>query len=116
MVEKHFTLSRDDGGVDSAFSMEPEEMRMLVQESKRVWQGLGEIKYGPTEAEQPSLKFRRSLYVAQDMKKGESFTSSNLRAVRPGYGLPVKYYEILLVKKILKDTSKGTPLSWDLIS
>ena len=116
MVEKHFTLSRDDGGVDSAFSMEPEEMRMLVQESKRVWQGLGEIKYGPTEAEQPSLKFRRSLYVAQDMKKGESFTSSNLRAVRPGYGLPVKYYEILLGKKILKDTSKGTPLNWDLIS
>ncbi len=115
MVEKHFTLSRDDGGVDSAFSMEPEEMHMLVHESKRVWQGLGQIKYGPTEAEQLSLKFRRSLYVAQDMKKGESFTSSNLRAVRPGYGLPVKYYEILLGKSILKDTSKGTPLSWDLI-
>jgi pseudaminic acid synthase len=115
VIEKHFTLSRVDGGVDSAFSMEPEEMRQLVVESERAWQALGKINYGATEAEKASLKFRRSLYVAQDMKAGEVFTIKNLRAVRPGEGLAPKYLHLLLGKKIKKDSKAGTPLSWDFI-
>lgn len=85
-IEKHFTLSRADGGVDSAFSMEPEEMRQLVIETERAWQALGQISYGPGEQESKSLKFRRSLYIAQDMAAGEVLTPENLRIVRPGYG------------------------------
>lgn len=114
-IEKHFTLSRADGGVDSAFSMEPEEMRQLVIETERAWQALGQISYSPGEQESKSLKFRRSLYIAQDMAVGEILTPENLRIVRPGYGLEPKYYEVLLGKKINRAVKKGTPLSWDLM-
>lgn len=114
-VEKHFTLSRADGGVDSAFSMEPEEMRQLVIETERAWQALGQISYSPGEQESKSLKFRRSLYIAQDMAAGEILTPENLRIVRPGYGLEPKYYDVLLGKKVNRAVQKGTPLSWDLI-
>ncbi|MEO1622960.1 MAG: pseudaminic acid synthase, partial [Cyanobacteria bacterium J06632_3] len=92
-VEKHFTLCRADGGVDSAFSLEPFEMEQLVIESERAWQALGQVSYGATKAEKSSLTFRRSLYITQDMKAGEILTEENLRAIRPGYGLPPKYYE-----------------------
>lgn len=112
VIEKHFTLSRADGGVDSAFSLEPEELKQLVIETERAWQSLGHIKYGPTEAEKSSLKFRRSLYIAEDMKAGDVLTAKNLRCVRPGMGLPTKYYEQLLGKKIKCDLKKGTPLKW----
>jgi len=115
VIEKHFTLSRADGGVDSAFSMEPEEMRQLVIESARAWQALGKISYGVTEAEKKSIIFRRSLYIAQDMKKGDTLTPANLRAIRPGSGLPPKYYDILLGKRIGRDVKAGQPLQWDLI-
>lgn len=115
VIEKHFTLSRDDGGVDAAFSMEPEEMHALVMESKGAWEALGQIYYGPTNAEKNSLKFRRSLYVAQDMEAGEVFTKENLRSVRPGYGLPSKFYNILLGKRVNRYVKKGTPASWELI-
>jgi pseudaminic acid synthase len=115
VIEKHFTLSRADGGVDSAFSMEPDEMRALVIETERAWQALGEVKYGPTEKERASLKFRRSLYVAKDMKAGEEFTKENLRIIRPGYGLSPKYYELVLGRTVKKDVKKGTPLSWDIL-
>ncbi|WYL96982.1 MAG: pseudaminic acid synthase [Gloeotrichia echinulata IR180] len=115
VIEKHFTLRRADGGVDAAFSMEPEEMRSLVIESKRAWLALGQIQYGPTEAEKKSLKFRRSLYVAKDMKAGDIFTPENLRAVRPGLGIPPKYYDTILGRKIKQDTQMGTPISWDLM-
>lgn len=115
VIEKHFTLSRTDGGVDSAFSLEPEELRSLVVECERSWQALGKISYGPTEGEKASLQFRRSLYVAKDMKTGEAFTKDTLRAVRPGSGLPPKYYETLMGMKVKCDVKKGTPLSWDLI-
>ncbi|MGF1933569.1 MAG: pseudaminic acid synthase [Nostoc sp. ChiQUE02] len=114
LIEKHFTLCRADGGVDSAFSMEPVEMQQLVIESQRAWQALGNIKYGATEAEKESLVFRRSLYVAKDMKAGDIFTPENLKAVRPGFGLPPKYYDILIGKKIKQDTKRGAPISWDL--
>lgn len=115
VIEKHFTLRRADGGVDSTFSMEPDEMKTLVAEAERAWQALGKISYGPTEKEKASLRFRRSLYVAQDMKAGDTFTAENLRTVRPNLGLPPKYYDILLGKKIAADIKKGTPVSWELI-
>jgi len=115
VVEKHFTLSRADGGVDAAFSLEPDELKQLVEESLRAWQSLGEIRYGQTAGEKKSLQFRRSLYVAEDMKAGETFTRENLRAIRPGFGLSPKYFDTLIGKRVKKDVSKGTPISWDLL-
>lgn len=112
VVEKHFTLRRADGGVDSAFSLEPEELNSLVVETERAWQSLGQVSYGPTEKEKGSLKFRRSLYIAQDMKAGEALSEENLRAVRPGYGLPTKYLEFLIGKTVRQDLPKGTPVNW----
>ena len=116
VIEKHFTLSRADGGVDSTFSMEPDEMCSLVAEAKRAWQALGKVSYGPTEAEKKSLVYRRSLYIAQDMKAGEQLTRENLRAIRPGYGLPPKYLPMLLGKRLVNDVKKGTAMSWSLIA
>jgi N-acetylneuraminate synthase len=115
IIEKHFTLCRSDGGVDSVFSMEPEEMKILVEESIRAWEALGHTQYGPTENERKSIKFRRSLYIAEDMNNGDLFTLKNLRVVRPGYGLHPKYYKILLSKRINKSAKKGDPVTWDLI-
>jgi len=115
VIEKHFTLNRADGGVDSAFSLEPHEMKMLVDEAKRARQSLGEIIYGPTEKEKISLQFRRSLYVGRDMKAGEVLTPENLRIIRPGLGLPPKYYEVFLGRKLHFDIKKGTPVDWSLL-
>lgn len=115
IIEKHFTLRRSDGGVDAAFSMEPEEMRALVVETERAWQALGKISYGPTEIEKKSLAFRRSLYIVKDMRQGEVLSPDNLRAIRPGYGLPPKFLAELLGKKVKIDVTRGTPASWDLL-
>jgi pseudaminic acid synthase len=115
VIEKHFTLCRSDGGVDSAFSMEPDEMRQLVIESERAWQAMGNITYGATEAEKASMVFRRSLYIAQDMEAQDIFTAENLKTIRPGLGLPPKYYNELIGKTIKKNAKKGTPVQWDLI-
>jgi N-acetylneuraminate synthase len=115
MIEKHFTLSRADGGVDSAFSMEPDEMRVLVTETERAWQALGKVSYGPTEKEKKFLIFRRSLYIVQDMKKGDKFTKENLRAIRPGLGLPPKYYNMLLGKMVSRNVECGTAVSWGMV-
>ncbi|MFN5952424.1 MAG: pseudaminic acid synthase [Dolichospermum sp.] len=115
VIEKHFTLNRADGGVDAAFSMEPQEMKQLVIETERAWQAMGKISYGVTAAEQKSLIFRRSLYIAQNMKSGDILTSDNLRAIRPGQGLPPKYYNLLLGKKIKVDVQAGTPVKWELL-
>ena len=115
VIEKHFTLSRADGGVDSTFSMEPQELRQLVTETERAWQSLGTVTYRPSEAEKPSMKFRRSLYIAKDTKAGEILTAENLRIVRPGMGLAPKYYEILLGRKVNSDIKKGTAVSWELV-
>ena len=114
-IEKHVTLSRVEGGVDSSFSLEPSELEMLVVESKRAWQAIGKIQYGPDKSENASLQFRRSIYVAQNIKAGEIFTEENIRTIRPGFGLPPKYYPTLLGKKVNKDVKMGTPLSWDMI-
>lgn len=115
VIEKHFTLNREDGGVDSSFSMEPSEMNQLVLETERAWQALGKISYGATEAEKKSIVFRRSLYVVKDMKAGEMLTAENIRAIRPGLGLPPKYISQVLGKKIRIDVSRGTALNWDLL-
>jgi N-acetylneuraminate synthase len=115
VIEKHFTLRRADGGVDSAFSLEPAELAMLVEESERAWLSLGAVTYGPTEAEMNSLMFRRSLYVAEDMRRGEIFTRKSLRVVRPGKGLHPRFYEQLLGKSVVRDVRKGTPVDWSII-
>ena len=116
VIEKHFTLKRTDGGVDSSFSMEPDELRALMIETERAWQSLGRISYGPTDAEKKSLMFRRSLYVAKDMKAGDVFTAENLRVVRPGHGLHPRYYETLLGKGVGRDLRKGDAVEWEMLS
>lgn len=116
LIEKHFTLARADGGVDSAFSLEPDEFQQLRDETERAWQSLGGVVYGGTSAEEGSRVFRRSLYVAQDMAEGEPFTENNLRSVRPGYGLAPKHFDVMLGKRVNRALKKGTPVSWDLIA
>ncbi|WP_429979901.1 pseudaminic acid synthase [Lysinibacillus irui] len=113
VIEKHFTLNRADGGVDAAFSMEPNEMKNLVEETERAWLAMGNVTYGPTEKEKASLKFRRSIYISKDIKKGEKFTEDNIKIVRPGYGLEPKFYNYLLNKKAQKDFFSGEPLKFD---
>ena len=116
VIEKHFTLSRADGGVDSAFSLEPDEMAQLVKECNVAYTALGKISYGITNQEKDSLKFRRSLYIVADMKAGDIITEENMRSIRPGLGLSPKYYDIILGKKINRNVCQGTALSWDMIS
>jgi len=115
VIEKHFTLNRSDGGVDSTFSMEPAEMAQLVLETERAWQALGKVSYGATEAEKKSMVFRRSLYVVKDLNAGEVLNKDNVRAIRPGLGLPPKYLEVVLGKTVKQDVRRGTALCWDLI-
>lgn len=115
VIEKHFTLNRADGGVDSSFSMEPAEMMQLVVETERAWQALGQVSYGATEAEKKSVQFRRSLYIVKDLKAGDVLTKENVRAIRPGLGLPTKYLEQVLGKQVKQDVKRGTGLSWGLI-
>jgi N-acetylneuraminate synthase len=115
VIEKHFTLARSDGGVDSAFSMEPDEMQALVVETERAWQALGKVSYGPTEAERQSLVFRRSLYITQDLEAGDMLTRDNVRAIRPGSGLPPKYLDTLVGMRVTRAVRRGTPLDWRLL-
>ncbi|WP_061266119.1 pseudaminic acid synthase [Leptospira interrogans] len=115
VIEKHFTLSRAEGGVDSAFSMEPVEMKSLVTETERAWQSLGKITYGPTEKERASMVFRRSLYVVEDMNAGDKITERNVKSIRPGYGLPPKYLDVVVGKRVSHNVFRGTPVNWDLI-
>lgn len=115
VIEKHFTLARADGGVDSAFSMEPEEMALLVRECRASWEALGEISYDVQPQEEKSLAFRRSLYIVEDMKAGDVITAENMRAIRPGYGLSPRYYDVLLGRRVGCNVRRGTPLSWDML-
>lgn len=115
VIEKHFTLRRADGGVDSAFSLEPEEFLQLRQESERAWQGLGRVTYGGTQAEEKSRVFRRSLYISRDLTAGDTLTPENVRIVRPGFGLPPKYYERILGKRVNRNVRRGEPLQWELL-
>ena len=111
VVEKHFCLSRAEGGVDSAFSLEPDELKALVTETERAWQSLGLIQYGVQESEQKSLLFKRSVYVVKDIVEGEKLTEENIRVIRPGDGMHPKYYEKLLNKTAGKSYKKGQPLT-----
>ena len=115
VIEKHFTLSRAEGGVDAAFSLEPAEMAQLVRECRTAALALGAVSYERAEQEQKSLQFRRSLYVVEDMKAGDVFTEKNLRRIRPGMGLSPKYYDIILGKKANCNITRGTAVQWDLI-
>ena len=115
VIERHFTLNRADGGVDSTFSMEPAEMAQLVVETERAWQALGKVSYGATEAEKKSIMFRRSLYVVQDLKAGDVLTNENVRAIRPGFGLPTKYLDVVLGKTVRRDVNRGIALTWDML-
>lgn len=115
VIEKHFTLSRKDGGVDSAFSIEPKELKILVDESERAFQALGEVKYEIHRDERSSLRFKRSIYVVKDIKKGELFSEDNVRIIRPGDGLPPKYFEKIIGRKAKEDIPKATPITWNLL-
>lgn len=114
-IEKHFTLSRADGGVDSVFSMEPEEMAQLVREVETAAQAMGSVCYEMQEQEKKSLQFRRSLYIVEDMKKGDVISEKNIRSIRPGLGLSPKYYDVVLGKKVNRDVKRGIGLDWDII-
>lgn len=115
VIEKHFTLNRAEGGVDSAFSMEPLEFKSLVEESERAFLSLGEVKYGILPDELKSLTFKRSIYVIKDMKEGDVFTKDNIRIIRPGLGASPQYFDMFLGKKINQTVIKGTALTFDLI-
>ncbi|UYZ60586.1 pseudaminic acid synthase [Hymenobacter latericus] len=115
VVEKHVTLRRADGGVDSAFSLEPEEVAQLVTETERAWQALGHVQYGVQRAEEKSRLFKRSIYVSKDIRFGEPFTAENIRVVRPGDGLAPRFYEQVLGRTARHDLKAGTPLTWDVL-
>jgi pseudaminic acid synthase len=115
VIEKHFTLRRADGGVDSAFSLEPDELKLLVQESERAFLALGRISYGVQPSEKKSLQFKRSIYAVRDIKLGEAFTHENTRVIRPGDGLKPMYYDIILGRMASQAIPAGTPLTWALI-
>lgn len=114
VIEKHFTLRRADGGVDSAFSLEPEELKSLVIETERAFLAMGQVQYGVQEAEKPSLKFKRSLYFSQSIPAGTIVTKEHIKAIRPGDGIETKYLNLVLGKKVSRDIKAGTPVQWDL--
>lgn len=115
VIEKHFTLARADGGVDAAFSLEPSELEALVTETGRAAAAIGEVKYGPTAAEQKSLMFRRSLYVVEDLEPGDVLTTKTVRVIRPGMGLAPKELDRVLGRRVRMRVPRGTPLTWDVI-
>jgi pseudaminic acid synthase len=115
VIEKHFTLSRAEGGVDSAFSIEPYELKMLVEESERAFLALGKVHYGVLDVELNNLKYKRSIYVIQDIEKGDLITKENIKVIRPGDGLSTRYYDMIIGRKANENIKRGTPLSWDLI-
>jgi len=115
VIEKHFTLSRDKGGVDSAFSLEPSELKSLVVETNRAFLALGDVQLSTQKVEADSIQFKRSIYVIKDIEKGEQLTTKNIRIIRPGDGLMPKYFDMILGRKVSNTIKKGTPLSWNLI-
>ncbi|AWM32156.1 pseudaminic acid synthase [Hymenobacter nivis] len=113
VIEKHFTLSRAEGGVDSAFSLEPHELKLLVDETARAHQALGTVQLCVQPSEEKSRVFKRSIYVAQPIAAGEAFTADNLRIIRPGDGLLPRYWDVVLGRRAVRDLRPGTPLTWD---
>lgn len=115
VIEKHFTISRKEGGVDSVFSIEPDELKNLVIESSRAWEAMGDVVYGIQKEEEKSLRYKRSIYVVEDIKKGDRIDEKNTRVIRPGDGLDPKFYDMILNSKVLKDIKRGTPFKWEFI-
>ncbi|MFB4283045.1 MULTISPECIES: pseudaminic acid synthase [unclassified Nonomuraea] len=115
LIEKHVTMSRAEGGVDAAFSLEPAELAALVVESERAWQSLGDVTIGPRPSEREGLRFRRSLYVVRDVSAGEPVTPDNVRSIRPAGGLPPDSAGQVMGRRFTRDVPFGTPLTWDLI-
>ncbi len=115
IVEKHFTLDRSGGGPDDSFSLEPPELESLCHDIKIAWQAIGEVDYGRKSSEKGNIKFRRSLYFVEDICSGEVITGEHVRSIRPGYGLPPKFLDKVIGKKVLKNASKGMPFSWDFV-
>ena len=116
IIEKHFTLSRQDGGPDSAFSLEPHEFKEMVDAIRTTEKALGKVSYDITEKQKESRVFRRSLFVVKDIKKGEIFTEENVRSIRPGYGLHTRYLAQIIGRKAMVFIKKRTPLRWNLIN
>ncbi len=112
VVEKHFTLRREDGGPDSSFSLEPDEFRALVDDCKRAWRSLGKATYDLQGCESGSIEFRRSVYVVRDVAAGETLTRENVRSIRPGHGLPPKHLPEILGRPAARDLRRGEPLDW----
>jgi pseudaminic acid synthase len=115
IIEKHLTLSRSDEGPDSAFSTEPAEFKALVDDIRVAEKAIGKISYDISDKQKENRVFRRSLFVVNDIKKGESFTNENVRSIRPGHGLHTRYFEQILGRKAIRDIKKGTPLNWDMV-
>jgi len=115
VIEKHVTLDRSGGGADDSFSLEPKELTQLCIDANTAWSSLGKVNYERTASEMANIKFRRSLYVVKDIKKGEEFSPENIRSIRPGYGLAPKEINVIISKKASKDIAKGTPVSWALV-
>lgn len=113
IIEKHFTLNRNGGGPDDSFSLEPAEMAALCRDSKIVWSALGNVNYGQKSSEQENVKFRRSLYFVRNLSAGHKITETDIRSIRPGFGLPPKHFDKLLGRTILKDVARGTPVCWE---
>lgn len=113
VIEKHFTLKRADGGVDSAFSLEPHELAMLVREARFAWQALGQVHFGCSEGDKKSIKYRRSIYVSRDIKAGETLSPANIKIIRPAFGLEPRHYELVVGRKAKQDLKRGTALSWE---
>lgn len=116
IIEKHLTLDREEGGIDSSFSLEPEEMRALVEEARRAYRALGSVSYGPTESEERARALRRSLHIVKDLKAGERLSEANVRAIRPGGGLAPKYLPAVLGRRVRRAVARGTPVTWELLS
>jgi len=115
IIEKHVTLRRADGGPDAAFSLEPAELRELVRAVRNVEQAIGTPQYGPGRRESSNLVFRRSLFVVQDVRKGERFTTTTVRSIRPGYGIAPRFLRSVLGRKATRNLRRGTPLSWEVV-
>ena len=113
VIEKHFVLDREAGGVDAAFSLQPEEFKSLVEETKRAWQAIGGVVYGGSSSEEKSKQYRRSIYVSENINEGDILSEHNLRVVRPAYGLAPKHWNEVLGKRVNRNVSKGTPLDWE---
>ena len=115
VIEKHVTLDRNDGGVDAAFSLEPQELRALVEETRRAHASLGAVRYGGSVSETASKQFRRSLYVVEDLAAGSVLDGANVRAIRPGLGLAASEFDRVIGMRVQRDVLRGTPLDWSML-